>query len=412
MKRLLAYFIIPLLALGFVSCGGDDDVDEPKKTPEYDYLVSIKKEKAVSKSEIVSQLVSAFPQFSSQATLISNMLCDIEIASITYNTENVDGNTVVASGLVVRPSGTVSYDHLLSVQHGTQDLEDAPSVTLFDVQMAPVFSGQIVVMADYLGYGASMNTDRQHPYLHVKYTGTACADMIEAAREYLEEENITETSDKVDLMGYSQGGQATVAALLEIERRGEKNRVGKVWAGGGPYDLEKIFSSYIESGTKEYSSSGYIPFLIRGMAYGEGLTLSDANIYAPEVISGGKTGIFTTKPLSKWSAALGSDVSKILNPDFFVSPGHNGNKDVLSVIDAVSKNSLVNRSVKPQSKICLYHSKTDETVPYYCAESAVKVWPTATLTDLAMSSHGMGAAEFYLRYMGLWDLLSKFLQNS
>lgn len=78
-------------------------------------------------------------------------------------------------------AGTTAYDHLLSIQHGTLDLEEAPSRQLFYYEMAPVISNHVVVMADYLGFGVSQTADRQHPYLHNESTGRTCADMIEAA---------------------------------------------------------------------------------------------------------------------------------------------------------------------------------------------------------------------------------------
>ena len=305
------------------------------------------------------------------------------------------------------PHGTTSYDHLTSIQHGTLDMEDAPSEQIFYYEMLPVVRGHVIVMADYIGYGSSQTPDRMHPYLHDRLTGTACADMIEAAREYLQRKSVTETDDDIELVGYSQGGQASMATLFELDRRGLAGSVRAVYAGGGPYDLESILQTFL-SGQDDpvpYSQTGYAPYLIRGMAYGEQLKVSDENLYAPEVIENGLNGMFSSRPLSEWHDALGSDITKVIHPDFFAGPEFNGNADVIAIIGALRKNSLIYSSVPPQVPVYLYHSPQDDFVPYSNAVNAHNSWSSSTLTDLTLSGHVLGGVEFMLRYMGLWGTI-------
>lgn len=405
-----------LLVTSLTACDNNNDIDNTLPEPEPEpYLVRTIAEHHFTKNELAS-LVSEYAAkqgINLPTILITGLMCDIDVAAIEYNTTGPDGNNVTASGVVAIPSGTESYSNLLSIQHGTLDMEDAPSRQMFYYEMAPVVKGHIVVMADYLGYGSSQTADRQHPYLHATLTGTACADMIEAAREYLNGKDIKQLADSVELIGYSQGGQATVATLLELEKRGKAESIKNVYAGGGTYDLESVlqtFISAIESG-QPYKNSGYLPYLIRGMAYGEQLELNENNIYAKEVIDNGLCSMFATRPLSEWHAALGSDLKKVINPDFLAAPSYNGNKDVVSVIEALKKNSLVNSPVKPQTTINFYHSPQDDVVPYSNAVDAHAAWPTSTLTDLTMNGHVNGGIEFVMRYMGLWDLFGPMLKS-
>lgn len=402
-----------LLMLAFLTACSDDDTPGEDPAVTNQYLTGVTTEKHISKSEITDMVMdyAASQGINLPEILISGLLCDVDVAAITYTTTGPDGASVTASGVVAMPAGTTSYDHLLSIQHGTLDMEEAPSLQLFYYEMMPVVSGHVVVMADYLGYGASQTADRQHPYLHARLTGTACADMIEAAREYLRSKSIAEENDALELLGYSQGGQATVATQLELESRGWTGRIRKVWAGGGPYDLETLLQAFLnDDGIPDtYPRSGYLPYLIRGMAYGEGLTVSDENLYAPAVIEEGLNKLFSTRPLSEWHAALGTDITQVLHPDFFAAPDFNGNADVLAIVSALRKNSLVNASTAPQATVSLYHSLQDDFVPYSNVVSAHALWTNSTLTDLSMPGHVMGGMEFMLRYMGLWEIVGPML---
>lgn len=402
-----------LLMLAFLTACSDDDTPGEDPAVTNQYLAGVTAEKHISKSEITDMVMdyAASQGINLPEILISGLLCDVDVAAITYTTTGPDGASVTASGVVAMPAGTTSYDHLLSIQHGTLDMEEAPSLQLFYYEMMPVVSGHVVVMADYLGYGASQTADRQHPYLHARLTGTACADMIEAAREYLRSKSIAEENDALELLGYSQGGQATVATQLELESRGWTGRIRKVWAGGGPYDLETLLQAFLnDDGMPDtYPRSGYLPYLIRGMAYGEGLTVSDENLYAPAVIEEELNKLFSTRPLSEWHAALGTDITQVLHPDFFAAPDFNGNADVLAIVSALRKNSLVNASTAPQATVSLYHSLQDDFVPYSNVVSAHALWTNSTLTDLSMPGHVMGGMEFMLRYMGLWEIVGPML---
>ncbi|WP_288180249.1 hypothetical protein, partial [Bacteroides sp. CAG:633] len=193
--------------------------------------------------------------------------------------------------------------------------------------------------------------------------------------------------------------------------RGWPGRIRKVWAGGGPYDLETLLQAFLnDDGMPDtYPRSGYLPYLIRGMAYGEGLTVSDENLYAPAVIEEGLNKLFSTRPLSEWHAALGTDITRVLHPDFFAAPDFNGNADVLAIVSALRKNSLVNASTAPQATVSLYHSPQDDFVPYSNVVSAHALWTNSTLTDLSMPGHVMGGMEFMLRYMGLWEIVGPML---
>ena len=229
---------IVLLLVALVACNKDNDLEIQEGNQ---YLTHVIEERKIEKTELAAQITDFISGqgINLPEALILGLLRDIDVAAIEYNTVGADGSTVTASGVIAIPSGTISYDHLLSIQHVTLDIDQAPSRQDFYFEMIPVVNGHIVVMADYLGYGSSQTPDRQHPYLHARLTGTACAALIAAAREYLHDKGIKEETDSLELIGYSQGGQATIATVLELERRGKGKSIRAVHAGGGVYDLEE-----------------------------------------------------------------------------------------------------------------------------------------------------------------------------
>ena len=411
-KYLISQLLTLLLLLFLVACNNEETPwEEP--TVEIGHLTSVIAESSYEKEELAAMVVDfvADQGINLPVDFVTLLMCDVEVAAIEYTTTGADGSPITASGVIAMPQGTTSYDHLVSIQHGTLNMEEAPSQQLFYYEMLPVIRGHIIVMADYIGYGSSQTPDRQHPYLHNQLTGTACADMIEAAREYLQQKSLTETSDAVELMGYSQGGQASMATLLELEKRGLAESVRAVYAGGGPYDLESILQTFLsyQDNPMPYARTGYAPYLIRGMVYGEQLSVSDENLYAPAVIEEGLNEMFSTRPLSEWHEALGTDITQVIHPDFFAAPTFNGNADVVAVIEALRKNSLINSSVPLQVPVYLYHSPQDDFVPYSNAVNAHNLWSSSILTDLSMPGHVLGGVEFMLRYMGLWELVGPML---
>ncbi len=403
-EQLLAVLLM-VLALNFTACSDDDENGPTPPGGENEYLVSVTSERRFTRQEIIAMLDAFAPQLNLPQSPVALLIKDVDVAAITYRTTSPDGNPVEASGIVALTAGTSEYDHLLSIQHATIDMEEAPSLQLFYPEMAPVVRGHVVVMADYLGHGSSQTADRQHPFLHTASTGIVCADMIEAAREYLRSKNITEQADDLQLTGYSQGAHATLSTLLELEKRGEADRVKAVHAGGGIYDLEGTLQSFLAHGVEApFTDSGYLPYIIRGLAYGEQLSLNDANIYSPQLIANGLTTLFSTRPLSQWHEALGTDITRILHPDFF-SAGFNGNADILSLMNAVHANSLVNTDA-PRTAVTFYHSRLDDFVPYANSAAMQAHCPGSTLIDLTLPGHGAAAVEFMLRYTGLWELVS------
>ena len=344
----------------------------------------------------------------------------VHLDRIIYYTTDPAGDLVEASGVVARQVGAageaLDYTKLVSFQHGTCSISAAPSYQSgITAELLPVSitnpdapaDRYVALMADYLGYGVSQTADLQHPYMHTKLTGSTCADMLSAAEEFLEGASITVPGGKVDLVGYSQGGAATIQTLLELESRDfPDERINEVYAGAGPYDLMAFFDFFMNNDDL-YGRTGFVPYTFRGICYGENITVDYSKIYNHSLMEKvNLENVFSTKQLDEWHSILGSDMKAVLHPDFF-KDNYGGNKEIIRLAKAIESNSVIKYG-EPRNvaKIRLYHSKTDDTVPYVCSEHLQEAWPGLSEINVLKTdhNHAKGGIEFLLYYCGMESL--------
>ena len=400
-------------------------------------LLSVDQARTVTKNELIELATSlAGENLGSAASYLNFLLLfDLKIVPVHYATTDVDGSLVSASGLIAYPDmsadeyDSFSLGRIVSIQHGTCDIAEAPSKQDLPMELLPTAVGIrsgtglsellfgeyfVACMADYLGYGATENSSLLHPYLHNRLTGSTCADLITATEEYIEKYGLDVKSDKVDLVGYSQGGAATISTMLELLDRDNStwsSRIGEVWAGAGPYDILAFMDSFAQN--TSYSRSCYIPYAMRGLAYGERLNINWDNVYSADVGDSGKGGnqleeeLFSKKQVSTWTDVIGTDVTKILNPDFYAD----GNDDIKALKDAALANSVTSCTAPDaamKSKIRLYHSLSDDTVPFVCSTKLQEAWELDDVTELTPSDHVQAGVDFLLAFCGIDKLLSLF----
>ena len=137
---------------------------------------------------------------------------------ILYRSESLGGAPIAVSGIVAVPPGTPPAGGwpVLSLAHGTVGIADgcAPSRgpgTTSAVKVAK--QGFVVVASDYEGLG----TAGRHPYLIGESEARGVIDAVRAARNMGAKAG---AGDRYVVVGYSQGGQATLFA----------NQIAKTWA--------------------------------------------------------------------------------------------------------------------------------------------------------------------------------------
>lgn len=392
MKKLLLYC---LLIFTFYSC---------KKEPLEEFLVleRIEKVEVIDKYTLASRLKQN-PNSTLYKALPNKK---IKIVSIVYHTLDPKGQSILASGAIFYPSADIDYERLgtiLGVHYTLGADYEVPSQKMAVMEGLFSLFGYIVVAPDYIGYGASK--DKVHPYYDVGSTGQASADMLLAAKEYFASIS-RKVSHKVTVMGYSQGGQASLSFLKFVETTPlyqDAFVIDQVFAGGGAYDLIKSYDTFVE---KDYSSQPVtIPLLILGQNYGDSLNLDLSQMFAEPLLSHYQdwilSKIYTTDEIS---AMMGeTKLTRIMAPQAFDTTNPNTKK----FRGALRNNSLIVygkiTNWVPTAKITLLHATDDTIVPYENTESAYQAFLAAGCNvikhDIPNKDHKEAGQDFYTYVM-------------
>jgi pimeloyl-ACP methyl ester carboxylesterase len=385
---------IGLCLLGIVTtgCRKDPIPDTPSATEET-RLVSVIEERDLTTEEIKKSCddmtggkLSSFP--------IQIPWHPVRKVTLKYRTTGVDGNPMEASGVVIyRTDFDSTFRGLCSVQHGTCPFHWAPSLLDFSPEAAPALAGYIVVEADYIGYGISQTETFNHPYLHTTSTAQACYDMLLAAREYLEKAQIG-YHDQTLLAGVSQGGNASVALLEKLEKEQYPN-IGEVFAAGPPLSITTIFTTLLADSLKysNYTKPSFALQIIRSMNECHHLNLDWSLIFKPPYHS--VLGILDSVDFYMANSKFTRNMREVFHEDFFAPDPTSQNSELAKLFDAFQKNDLVPR-YHPQHRVQLFHTPTDEIIPYQISVDAVNSDPNYTLSNLSSKDHLTGCLEFYI----------------
>ena len=286
----------------------------------------------------------------------------VDVYRVVYLTNDARGeNLVEASGALVVSQSLNDTVPLMSYQHGTSSRKiDVPSSGSEQTQEVWIgiliaSEGGVMGMADYLGLGLSEGI---HPYVHAESEASACVDMLRATRTKVAELGIT-LSDQLFLVGYSQGGQATMALHKALEElHSDEFTVTASAPMAGPYDMSGTMADEITS-ENEYSVPGYLPFMLLGYNHvyemyespSDFLKEPYATILPP--LFDGRFGMGTINdhmPAKPKEIILGS-----LLDEFESNPNH-------LLRQKLKENDLYEWT--PKAKVRLFHCQGDEQVPY------------------------------------------------
>ena len=180
----------------------------------------------------------------------------ISLYRVEYWTTAPDGERVIASGLVAFPRSDAPLRGVVSFQHGTASLRNAvPSAPDLNngVMAAAAFAGHgyLLVAPDYLGFGSST---QPHPYYHSASTANAVVDLLRASRSVAAAAGFA-WPDALFLVGFSQGGHATLAAQRALEAQPDACLQPSAAASiAGPVDLAGVQIPAALAGRSRFAS--------------------------------------------------------------------------------------------------------------------------------------------------------------
>jgi len=357
--KVLAKFLLCLALLlpglwYFTSCSKQEHIER-------EYLISYSLLKQMTVPGIKSFVQNAVQIYPALDSLPSDFQYDVSVYLVNYPVD-FRGTTMTASGVVCLPEGKGNFG-MISFQNGTNTLHRAaPSRDIFNglytlIESAASY-GFIVVIADYLGFGSSEQII--HPYYHRESNDLAVKNLILAAQELVNEKNMQAGfNGDLFLMGYSQGGWATLSAFRLIEQTALSDlSVRAVSCGAGAYQLVP-FSEHVIS-LETYPTPYYLPYFIeshrRNGMLSDPLSLFFREPYAsriPDLFNGNLSGDEINQQLTDTVSLL---ITDNLKNDFSDAEEF-----------AALRNELNTNSVdgwNTENPLRFYHGKADDNVYY------------------------------------------------
>ena len=311
--------------------------------------------------ETIKQQIGAFQGLYPEAvSIVNNTAYGVDVYKVTYKSV-YRGESVLASGLVCLPQTSGTFP-IISFQNGTNTSKaecpsENPTSYYYSLMEYMAGNGYIIAFPDYIGFGASAKY--LHPYYERETTDNAVIDMLRACHELLTEKDIqVKSSGEHFLMGYSQGGWATLSALKSIEANYKTTIPVKATScGAGAYDMTAM-STYVLS-QQIFPGPLYLPYFIYSQqlfgVHSDPLSKFFNEPYAsriPELFNGNYTN-------TQVDAQLNDTLPKLLKSNMISDFGSGA--DFAQIRALMVKNSV--RAWLPTSKINFYHGSADLNVP-------------------------------------------------
>lgn len=285
---------------------------------------------------------------------------DVKAWRIRYLTLDAAGQTVEASGLLGIPVKALNATSpVLSYQHGTifKDAQ-APSNNLAATEPTLLMAsmGYLAVAPDYVGYGASKG--KEHPYLQATPTAHAVVDLLTASRIWRQKQGYL-GNGQLFLLGYSEGGHATVAAHRQLQSDNSIHSAQLVQslAGAGPYHVGETLNTLLLRVRDQNPLLGGL--LSPGLLKNLGATVRNE----------------VRRQLVK--ALIPADADVIINTNFI--------DDFLADDTAALDRDFNVHDWAPKQSLLLYHGKDDQTVPYSASTRTLQTMQSRGATTVTLT---------------------------
>lgn len=357
------YQLILVIAISAIICTACNKGEEEVVVPIYleDFT------EYTSSKSLTAADIKGYLEEDGQTELSALVTHDIKIYIINYKTA-FEGDSITASGLIAVPvpDGKKETFPMLSYQHGLIiSNSDAPSVNpegeITELATFIASTGMIVVIPDYIGYGAS--SEFFHPTLIKSYAINAVLDCIRASDEFIATEKPCNSNGDLFLSGYGEGAYATLASLNSLETSSVTDENVKVTAStfaSGIYDLIQ-FREWLVVQDK-YDQPWYLADLLESFTQYAGLDMDYSLVFKEpfnSLISGMIDGNRTADQMNDLFGTISLD--ELLNSDFREDTIFNSDSTYSSLKQVLTDNSI--SSWKLNTPVNFYYGKNDTWMP-------------------------------------------------
>jgi len=321
----------------------------------------------------------------------------------TYTSVDIHDNPITVSGKIIYPKNKPIKNMMIVSHYTIGSNAECPSEG-FSFESIYAALGYAVVIADYIGFGVTVN--QIHPYLQADVTASNVIDMALVARPFLKARNLAPQSDEVILLGYSQGGATTVHVQRLLETYPKymgQFKIKKNYAGSGPYNIAKTYDYCIKQNVTGIPSA--IPMIIQGMSIGMDKPLEMSYFFREPLLSNYDEWLNSKKyTVLQVSTKIGTDkLDEILTTNA---------TDRTKPETARFYRELLNNSIpstySPSAPIFLFHSEDDQTVPFVNSQILQRQCREDEDLDVEYDfghygNHQKGALKFILKVAGKLD---------
>ncbi|RZM14883.1 MAG: hypothetical protein EOO88_43930, partial [Pedobacter sp.] len=269
--------------------------------------------------------------------------------------------------------------------------------------------GYVTASPDYIGYGVS--APLKHPFVHAQTLGSATVNMILASKQFSRSKHI-KTNGQLFLMGYSEGGYATMASHKLIDEvYPHQLKVTASACGGGPYDVYET-TRHIAKLKENVTPAAASFYALLPLSYNQVYRL-DRTL---EMIYSGKNASLLAEDPTKFQD-LSLNPADLFNPMFLTGLLTGTDSAFVKVV----KDNDVYRWVA-SSPVFLFHELNDEIIPAANARTAYRFMKrnggAVTLSLREETGHSEGLIPFtsesvlFLRKFGSWKKAVKPLMRS
>jgi pimeloyl-ACP methyl ester carboxylesterase len=355
--KIIRITLVLFIVSGFLlnSCKKDEDPEIKNE-----FLFSSESKFTISAIESKIKLSTVEQVYASSNLIGPKVTSDVEVYKIVYKT-TFKNNSIQASGLVCLPKDPGDYP-ILCFQNGTNtEHSKAPSEDprndLFGILESVASTGFIVVVPDYLGFGASAQI--AHPYLHAESTTQSILDMLRAVNELGKDEKIVAKPTKdLYIFGYSQGGWATMQLQKAIEKNysSEFNLIASSCAAG-PYRLDEMNKFIVEK--TEYPMPYFLTYLLNAYV-SLGLVTNPISDFIQEPYAAKISSLYDGKNSGgAINSQLTTQMASLLTADY--RTGYDTNAKFATLKSAFQANSVTVWNISTPTR--LYHAGNDEYIP-------------------------------------------------
>ena len=350
-------FLGAFLCSFVIACKNNSAPDEsPKKTP----VIEVSDEEFIEGFEL------------SEAKVVkTNKTSSMNAWTIIYPSKDPYGEDIMLSA-VISVSTTITADNpakgLVLYNHATiNKATECPSRSdLGEQKMIAAFFPVITISPDYYGFGC---TEKEHQaYCIGAANAQASVDALLAAKKLLPELGYSDYGSKLFNMGYSQGGQTTMAVLKLVTENYPDIKITKTFAGAGPYDLEVFYGTFLNSKSDKVSMpSAIIDVLYAYNKFGK-LGIPETKLFTDKIIADFDEW-FESKKYT--SGEICTHLNGLKKTDIFSADVLDKDSEVSKKLMAEFKKDSILHDWTPAAdeSIYLYHHKQDETVPVATTEA-------------------------------------------